>query len=310
VIELREVCKSFGDTRAVDGVSLHIEPGSITTLIGASGSGKSTLLRLINRLVECDSGQILLDGHDMRAIPAEALRRRIGYVIQSTGLFPHWTVARNIATVPVLLGWPAAQVSARVEELLTLLGLEPAQYGGRYPHQLSGGQQQRVGVARALAARPALLLMDEPFGALDPVTRQSLQLELARIQQALGSTIVMVTHDIDEAFRLGQRLVLLEHGSILQAGTPTELLRRPASPQVSDFLGRTTLGTRLLGQRRVAEILRRGETAEGQALRPDQSLQEALAAFLIQRVERLPVADDRARPLGAIRFIDLLRDPP
>ena len=246
----------------------------------------------------------------VRAIPTEALRRRIGYVIQSTGLFPYWTVARNIATVPVLLGWPAARVAALVEELLTLLLLEPAQYGGRYPHQLSGGLQQRVGVARALAARPALLLMDEPFGALDPLTRQALQQELARIQQALGSTIVLVTHDLDEAFRLGQRLMLLDHGRILQAGTPTELLTRPVNTQVSDFLGGTTLGTRLLGQRRVAEILRPAETAKGQALRLDQSLQEALAAFLTQGVERLPVADEQARPLGAIRFIDLLRDPP
>jgi len=310
VIELREVRKSFGATRAVDGVSLRIEPGRITALIGASGSGKSTLLRLINRLVECDSGQILLDGQDIRAGPPEALRRRIGYVIQSIGLFPHWTVARNIATVPVLLGWPAAQVAARVDELLTLLGLEPTRYRGRFPHQLSGGQQQRVGVARALAARPALLLMDEPFGALDPLTRQTLQQELARIQQALGSTIVLVTHDIDEALRLGQRLVLLDHGRIVQAGPPAELLARPANAQVSDFLGRATLGTRLLGQRRVAEILRPGEAAEGEALRADQSLQEALATFLTRRVERLPVADAQARPLGAIRFIDLLRDPP
>ncbi len=309
MIELREVSKSFGSTRAVDDVSLQIEPGLITALIGASGSGKSTLLRLINRLIECDSGQILLDGQDIRASPPEMLRRRIGYVIQSTGLFPHWTVARNIATVPALLGWPAAQVEARVDELLTLLGLDPARYGGRFPHQLSGGEQQRVGVARALAARPKLLLMDEPFGALDPITRHTLQEELTRIQQALGSTIVLVTHDIDEALRLGQRLVLLDHGRIVQAGPPTELLAQPVSPQVSDFLGRATLGARLLGHRRVAEILRPGEAAGGEPLRPDQTLQEALAAFLERRVACLPVVDAQINPLGAIHFIDLLRDP-
>jgi osmoprotectant transport system ATP-binding protein len=309
VIELREVSKSFGTTCAVDDVSLQIEPGLITALIGASGSGKSTLLRLINRLIECDSGHILLDGQDIRAGPPEMLRRRIGYVIQSTGLFPHWTVARNIATVPALLGWPAAQVAARVDELLTLLGLEPARYGGRYPHQLSGGEQQRVGVARALAARPKLLLMDEPFGALDPITRQTLQEELTRIQQALGSTIVLVTHDIDEALRLGQRLVLLDHGRIVQAGPPAELLAQPVSPQVSDFLGRGTLGARLLGQRRVAELLRPGEAANGEPLRSDQTLQEALAAFLERRMACLPVVDAQAVPVGAIRFIDLLRDP-
>ena len=309
MIELLDVHKSFGATPAVAGVSLWIAPGTITALVGESGSGKSTLLRLINRLVECDRGRILLDGQDIRDGPPEALRRRIGYVIQSTGLFPHWTVARNVATVPALLGWPAAQIAARVDELLTLLGLDPAQFRDRYPHQLSGGQQQRVGVARALAARPAVLLMDEPFGALDPLTRQSLQQALAHIQRALGSTIVLVTHDIDEALRLGQRVVLLDHGRIVQAGTPADLLARPASAQVSDFLGRATLGQRLLALRTVAEIVRPDETAEGAALTPDQTLHDALGAFLARRVDRLPVADAQARPLGAIRFIDLLREP-
>jgi osmoprotectant transport system ATP-binding protein len=309
VIELQSVHKHFGATRAVDGVSLRIEPGTLTALIGASGSGKSTLLRLINRLVECDGGRILFDGEDIRRGPPEALRRRIGYVIQSIGLFPHWTVARNIATVPVLLGWPAAQVAARVDELMSLLGLDPALHRERYPHQLSGGQQQRVGVARALAARPAALLMDEPFGALDPLTRQAMQQELSRVQQALGSTIVLVTHDIDEALRLGQRLVLLDHGRVVQAGPPAELLTRPACAQVSDFLGRATLGQRLLGLRTVGEILRPGEAAEGPALAPGQTLQEALAAFLARRAERLPVADAQGRALGAIHFTDLLREP-
>ncbi|MEO6031522.1 MAG: ABC transporter ATP-binding protein [Burkholderiaceae bacterium] len=309
MIELRQVCKKFGATRAVDDVSLRIEPGSITALIGVSGSGKSTLLRMINRLVECDSGQILLEGLDIRSIAPEALRRRMGYVIQSTGLFPHWTVARNVATVPVLLGWPAAQVAARVDELLTLLGLDPAAYRDRYPHQLSGGQQQRVGVARALAARPAVLLMDEPFGALDPLTRETLQRELLRIQRALGSTIVLVTHDIEEALRLGQHWVLLDHGRIEQAGAPADLLARPASTFVSDFLGRATLGQRLLALRSVADIVRAGELAEGVPLRPDQTLLEALDEFLTRRVERLPVADAQATPLGTIHFTDLLQDP-
>jgi osmoprotectant transport system ATP-binding protein len=309
MIELRQVHKHFGTTRALAGVSLRIEPGTITALIGPSGSGKSTLLRVINRLVDCDAGQVLLDGQDIRNDRPEALRRRMGYVIQSTGLFPHWTVARNIATVPVLLGWPAAKIAARVDELLTLLGLDPAAHRERYPHQLSGGQQQRVGVARALAARPALLLMDEPFGALDPLTRHTLQQELARIQRTLGCTIVLVTHDIDEALHLGQRLVLLDHGRIVQAGTPLQLLAQPASLWVSDFLGRATLGQRLLGLRTVAEILRPGEQAAGTALQPGQSLRDALALFLNRRAERLPVADAQARPLGAIHFVDLLRQP-
>jgi osmoprotectant transport system ATP-binding protein len=308
VIELRQVHKRFGATRALDGVSLRIEPGTITALIGPSGSGKSTLLRVLNRLVDCDAGQVLLDGQDIRIGPPEALRRRMGYVIQSVGLFPHWTVARNIATVPMLLGWPTAKIAPRVDELLALLGLDPAAYRERYPHQLSGGQQQ-VGVARALAARPALLLMDEPFGALDPLTRHTLQQELARIQRTLGCTIVLVTHDIDEALHLGQRLVLLDHGRIVQAGTPLQLLAQPASPWVSDFLGRATLGQRLLGLRTVAEILRPGEQADGAALQPGQSLRDALALFLNRRAERLPVTDAQARPLGAIHFVDLLRRP-
>ncbi len=308
MIELREVVKRFGATLAVDGVSLRIAPGSLTALIGASGSGKSTLLRLINRLVECDSGQVLLDGQDIRSGPPEALRRRMGYVIQSIGLFPHWTVARNIGAVPTLLAWPAAQISARVDELLALLGLDPAAYSGRYPHQLSGGQQQRVGVARALAARPAVLLMDEPFGALDPLTRQSLQQTLLDLQQSQRCTTVLVTHDIDEALRLGDQLVLLDHGRVLQAGTPLQLLAQPANDRVRDFLGRAALGQRLLGQRRVTSLLRPGEAAAGgDALRAGQSLLDALAAFLAQGVEALPVVGDDGQALGAIRFSDLLR---
>ena len=307
MIELRQVVKSFGATRAVDGVSLNIAPGSLTALIGASGSGKSTLLRLINRLIEADSGDILIDGADVRSGPPEALRRRIGYVIQSIGLFPHWTVARNIGAVPRLLGWPAAQIAARVDELLALLGLDAAAYRGRYPHQLSGGQQQRIGVARALAARPAVLLMDEPFGALDPRTRQSLQQALLDLQQSQRCTTVLVTHDIDEALRLGDRLVLLDQGRVLQAGTPLQLLAQPASAQVADFLGRAALGQRLLGQRQVGGLLRPGEAAVGDGLRPGQSLLDAMSAFLAQGVEALPVVGDDGQALGAIRFTDLLR---
>ncbi|WP_418316306.1 ABC transporter ATP-binding protein [Piscinibacter sakaiensis] len=309
MIELREVGKRYGDVAAVGGVSLQVEPASITVLVGASGSGKSTLLRLINRLIELDSGQILLDGADIRDGPAEQLRRRIGYVIQSTGLFPHWSVARNIATVPRLLGWPAAEIDGRVDELLELLGLDPAQFRGRYPHQLSGGQQQRVGVARALAARPSVLLMDEPFAALDPLTRQTLQRELLRIQQALQTTVVLVTHDVDEALLLGRQIVLLDQGRVVQAGTPRQLLLEPASERVSSFFGAGALEMRQLEFRSVAEIMQTGEAADGPALRPEDSLQQALTAFLSSRSERLPVADHAGRSLGVVRFVDLL-DPP
>ena len=306
MIELRGVGKHFGATCAVDDVSLTIERGEFVALIGASGSGKSTLLKIINRLVEHDRGSVLFQGQEIRSFKPEDLRRRMGYAIQSIGLFPHWRVARNIATVPELLGWPAARIAARVDELLALLGLEPALYRQRYPHQLSGGQQQRVGVARALAADPEVLLMDEPFGALDPLTRQALQQELARIHRASGKTIVMVTHDIDEALRLATRIVLLEHGRVLQSGTPAQLLAAPAHAGVADFFGRAERGLRLLALRRVAECVRHGEVAAGTPIAAAMSLRDALSAFVAQGAERLPVVDGEGRPLGAIHFIDLL----
>jgi osmoprotectant transport system ATP-binding protein len=307
MIELRQVRKAFGATHAIDDVSLAIGRGELVALIGASGSGKSTLLKMINRLVEHDSGMILFQGEEIRSFRAEDLRRRMGYAIQSIGLFPHWSVARNIATVPVLLGWTAARVAARVDELLALLNLDPALYRERWPHQLSGGQQQRVGVARALAADPEVLLMDEPFGALDPLTRESLQQEMARIHKASGKTIVLVTHDIEEALRLATRIVLLDHGRIVQDGTPAQLLAEPASDFVSDFVGRGDLGLKLLGLRTVAERVRVGEHAEGDALHAATSLRDALSAFVVRHADRLPVVDAEGQPLGAIHFTDLLR---
>jgi len=310
MIELQAVGKAFGTTQAVDEVSLTIERGEFVVLIGPSGSGKSTLLKMINRLVEHDRGKILFKGEEIRSFRPEDIRRRMGYAIQSTGLFPHWSVARNIATVPELLGWPAARIAARVDELLALLGLDPQAYRGRYPHQLSGGQQQRVGVARALAADPEALLMDEPFGALDPITRQTLQGELARIHRASGKTIVLVTHDIDEALRLATRIVLLDHGRIVQAGTPAQLLAQPANDFVSDFIGRSDLGLKLLGLQTVAERVRAGEPAEGAAIAATMSLREALSLFVERHVERLPVADAQGRVVGALHFADLLARPP
>ena len=307
MIEFDAVGKSFGATTAIDALSLTIARGEFLVLIGPSGSGKSTLLKMINRLVEHDRGKIRFKGEEIRSFRPEDIRRRMGYAIQSIGLFPHWTVARNIATVPELLGWPAARIAARVDELLALLGLEPALYFRRYPHQLSGGQQQRVGVARALAADPEALLMDEPFGALDPVTRQTLQGELARIHRASGKTIVLVTHDIDEALRLATRIVLLDHGRIVQAGTPAELLGAPASDFVSDFIGRSDLGLKLLGLQTVAERLRAGERVGGEAVVDTLSLREVLSVFVERGVERLAVVDAQGRPAGAIHFADLLR---
>ena len=307
MIEWQAVSKSFGAVPAVKELSLAIATGEFVVLIGASGSGKSTLLRMANRLVDPDQGRVLFKGQDTRALRAEDLRRRMGYAIQSIGLFAHWTVARNIATVPELLGWPAARIAARVDELLALFDLAPGQYRGRYPQQLSGGQQQRVGVARALAADPEVLLMDEPFGALDPVTRQALQGELARIHRASGKTIVLVTHDIDEALRLATRIVLLDRGRIVQAGPPAQLLLQPASDAVSDFIGRSDLGLKLLGLLSVADRLHAGESAPGEPILASASLREALSAFVVRQTDRLPVVDAQGRTVGAIGFTDLLR---
>ena len=307
MIEWQAVSKSFGAVPAVKELSLAIAPGEFVVLIGASGSGKSTLLRMANRLVDPDQGRVLFKGQDTRALRAEDLRRRMGYAIQSIGLFAHWTVARNIATVPELLGWPAARIAARVDELLALFDLAPGQYRGRYPQQLSGGQQQRVGVARALAADPEVLLMDEPFGALDPVTRQALQGELARIHRASGKTIVLVTHDIDEALRLATRIVLLDRGRIVQVGSPAQLLLQPASDAVSDFIGRSDLGMKLLGLLSVADRLHAGESAPGEPILASASLREALSAFVVRQTDRLPVVDAQGRTVGAIGLSDLLR---
>jgi osmoprotectant transport system ATP-binding protein len=235
---VESVSKRYPDgTVAVDELSLEIPDGSITVLVGPSGCGKTTTLRMVNRMVEPSGGRILLDGEDIRDRPVTALRRSMGYVIQNAGLFPHRTIAANIATVPRMLGWGRAKARTRALELMELVGLDPA-LAARYPYQLSGGQQQRVGVARALAADPPVLLMDEPFSAVDPVVRKGLQAELLRLQAELAKTIVFVTHDIDEAVRIGDRIAVLRTGGHLaQFATPDELLSAPADPFVEDFLG-------------------------------------------------------------------------
>jgi osmoprotectant transport system ATP-binding protein len=240
VIRLDSVSKRYANgLLAVGDLSLDVEAGEITVLIGPSGCGKTTILRMINRLIEPTAGRIFLDDEDVTTVDPVGLRRRIGYVIQQVGLFPHQTIATNVATVPRLLGWARPRVAARVDELLTMVGLDPGEYRDRYPAQLSGGQRQRVGVARALAADPPVLLMDEPFGAIDPVTRTRLQDEFLRIQGELRKTVVFVTHDIDEAVKMGTRIALLQVGGHLeQYDTPAWILGRPATPFVADFVGR------------------------------------------------------------------------
>jgi osmoprotectant transport system ATP-binding protein len=307
MIEIDAVSKRYDGRAVVDALSLTVTAGEFCALLGSSGCGKSTTLRMVNRLTAIDAGAIRIGGEDVMRLPAEALRRRIGYVIQSVGLFPHWSVEDNIATVPRLLKWPRARVRERVDQLLELLRLDPAGYRGKYPRQLSGGEQQRVGVARALAADPPLLLMDEPFGALDPLTRDDLQGELANIHKTTGKTIVFVTHDIEEALRLASRIAVMSEGRIVQLGTPLDIVERPANDFVGDFVGRGSLGLRRLSVRRVEERLRRGETAPGEPLALDASLRDALSAMTARRTDRLPIADAAGRPVGIIALADLVR---
>ena len=238
MIRLDHLTKRFGAQTAVDDLCLEIEDGELCVLVGPSGCGKTTTMKLINRLIEPTSGTILVDGADVTKADPVELRRGMGYVIQQIGLFPHQTVAENVATVPRLLGWDKARSRARVTELLELVGLDHASYADRYPSELSGGERQRVGVARALGADPPVLLMDEPFGAIDPITRDRLQSEFLRLQAELHKTIVFVTHDIEEAVRLGDRIAILREGGTLeQYDTPAEVLGRPASPFVASFVG-------------------------------------------------------------------------
>jgi osmoprotectant transport system ATP-binding protein len=307
MIEIERVSKAYDGRPVVDELSLSVPAGAFCVLLGPSGCGKSTTLRMINRLVAFDSGAIRVGGEDVRAVPAEALRRRIGYAIQSIGLFPHWRVEDNIATVPRLLNWPRPRIRDRVTELLELLRLDPESYRNKYPHQLSGGEQQRIGVARALAADPDLLLMDEPFAAVDPVTRLALQDEIRRIHQATKKTIVFVTHDIEEALVLASDIAIIERGRLAQRGTPIEILECPASAFVAEFVGGSASGLKLLSLRTVAERLHPGEAASGGPLPSDASLRDALAAMAEQHTDRLPVVDHDGRPLGVITLADLVR---
>jgi osmoprotectant transport system ATP-binding protein len=286
MIRLVGVGKTYADgTVAVHDLDLEVARGQIMCLVGPSGCGKSTTLKMINRLIEPTSGQIWLDGREVTSVDPVQLRRGIGYVIQQVGLFPHQKIAVNVATVLSLLGTPKAQARARALELLELVGLDPDTYADRYPHQLSGGQQQRVGVARALAADPPVLLMDEPFGAVDPVVRSRLQDEFLRLQRELHKTVVLVTHDIDEAVRLGDRVaVFATGGRMAQVGTPAQVLGRPADDFVADFVGSTSSLRRLAvtaiddAHLEPLDGLTTGDL--GSVIDAESTLEEALAALL------------------------------
>jgi osmoprotectant transport system ATP-binding protein len=294
VIQYEEATKRYGPgPPALDCLTLDVPDGETCVLVGPSGGGKTTALKMVNRLVEPTSGRVLIDGRDVAAGDPVALRRGIGYVIQQVGLFPHLDVAANVATVPRLLGWDRRRIDARVDELLDLVGLDTATYRHRRPDELSGGQRQRVGVARALAADPPVLLMDEPFGAVDPVTRSRLQDEFLRLQRQLRRTVVLVTHDIDEALRLGDRLAVLATGGRLeQYGTPAEVLARPATPFVADFVGagRTLRRLDLLS---AGEALATGGPAgEGPTVSPDATLADVMAALLTTEAPAVRVVSD------------------
>ena len=306
MIEIEGITKRYNATTVVDDVSMVIEPRTIAVIVGTSGSGKTTLLRMINRLVEPTAGVIKLDGADNRSLPGYELRRSIGYAIQGHGLFPHRTVAQNIATVPILLGWDRARIKARVDELMTLYQLDPEAFGPRYPHELSGGQQQRVGVARALAAEPNVLLMDEPFGALDPIIRTKAQEDLLTIQKRFGTTIILVTHDMEEAVHMGDKIAVMDAGKLVQFAKPAEILAKPASAFVETLVGASERPFRLLSLGRVRDAVEKG-TAEGEAIPGDASQRDALAELLWSGRPALPVKDADGKPLGRVTLDGLVK---
>jgi osmoprotectant transport system ATP-binding protein len=324
---------------AVSELSLDVRDGEIVVLLGPSGCGKTTTLRLINRLIEPSSGRIFLNGEDVTRVDPDQLRRRIGYVIQQVGLFPHMTVADNIGLIPRTLGWDRKRIRARVDELLDLVGLEPGTFRRRYPKQLSGGQQQRVGVARALAADPPAMLMDEPFGAIDPITRDRLQDEFLKLQAQIRKTIVLVTHDVTEAVKLGDRIaVLAEHANLVQYDTPANILAEPADEFVASFIGsgaairrlrlepvgslalepvEVVRGETLASSERAVLVDASGKPVRWAADRPtdslavvrtDQSLYDGLDAMLRARADSAVVVDEAGKPVGALSWPAVVRE--
>jgi osmoprotectant transport system ATP-binding protein len=308
MIRLDQLTKHYPgqEAPAVDRVDLAVPQGEIVILVGPSGCGKTTTLEMINRLIEPSSGRIFLEGEDVTHVNPDQLRRRMGYVIQQIGLFPHQTIAQNIATVPRMLGWKDKRVNDRVEELLHLVGLDPGRYRDRYPKEMSGGQRQRVGVARAMAADPPVMLMDEPFGATDPITRERLQNEFLRIQEDIRKTIVFVTHDIDEAIKMGDRIAILAEGSrIAQYDTPEAILTSPASPFVEKFLGSGILLKRL-NLSRVEDV--HVATGEWPTIEPDTTCEQARQQLQLSGRTHLLLLDSQRRPDRWIAAMDLERE--
>jgi osmoprotectant transport system ATP-binding protein len=298
MIELAGVSRVFGARAVVSDVSLRVAAGAILTVVGTSGSGKTTLLRMINRLVEPSAGTVRIAGRDIREVAPHVLRRGIGYAIQGHGLFPHRTVAENIAVVPRLLGWDRRRIDERVDALLGLFNLDPAAYRDRFPAALSGGEKQRIGVARALAAEPPILLMDEPFGALDPIIRGQARADLRAIQRRTGTTIVLVTHDMDEALQLGDRIAVMDGGRLVQEADPAALIGAQATDFVGALLGGRDRASQLMALRVVDDLVEPGE-APGEPIPAGTSVRAALAESLWSRRPALPVSRDGVR-LGRV----------
>jgi osmoprotectant transport system ATP-binding protein len=309
MIEIRGLVKQYrGAARpAVDHLTLTVPDGCVCVLIGPSGCGKTTTMRMINRLVEPDAGSIRVGGRDVTHIDPVSLRRSIGYVIQQVGLFPHWTIADNIATVPKLLGWDEGRIATRVDELLELVGMEPATFRPRFPRELSGGQKQLVGVARALAADPPVMLMDEPFASLDPITRGRLQDEFLRILRSLRKTIVFVTHDIDEALKLGDHIAILRDGTLVQYDTPGAILARPADAFVESFVG-TDRALKRMGLILVEAALEvAGPVAPPLSIPAQANLRDALVRMLESGVDSLVVTGANGAVLGVLTMSGIRR---
>ena len=301
-IGFEHVSKTFetGRAAALDDIDLVVEPGAFAVLLGPSGCGKTTLLKTVNRLYDPTAGRVLLDGVDIATLPAAALRRQIGYVIQQSGLFPHMRVEDNIAVVPKLLGWDRRRISNRIDQLLDLVGLAPDTYRRRYPGQLSGGEAQRIGIARALAAEPSTLLMDEPFGALDAITRTRLQDELRAIHARTGQTVLFVTHDIEEAVRLADVIVVMRTGQIVQHDTPANIVMRPADDFVAELVGAGDV-LRRLSLMRISDLMTSGDLRPaGPTVDSTGSLRDALAAILESGADAISVVDRRGTPIGSI----------
>ena len=310
-ISFQHVTKAFESSArpAVHDVTCEVEEGEFVVLLGPSGCGKTTLMRMVNRLIEPTSGEIFLGDREIHEIEVTDLRRHIGYVIQQVGLFPHLTVAQNIGVVPKLLGWKRDRIQARSHELLDLVDLPPAEYAKRYPRQLSGGQQQRVGIARAMAADPSVMLMDEPFGAIDAITRTDLQDELLRIQRTVRKTVIFVTHDVEEALRLADRIAVMRSGRLVQYDTPFNLMRTPADEFVRALLGTEDV-FRLLSLVPIGEIMTpiNGRSREDVVrIRQDEYARAALSAMIAAGTESATVVDGNDAPVGLVTMDEVMR---